>query len=103
MVVEHGPQPVRAGARARHDEERDRALDRLWLVRDRLRQEAAVTPFAGDHGAAVEVALLVGRHRGGGEKEDAHPCLAVERPLDQGVHDEDDGDDGEEDAVDVDF
>ena len=60
-----------------------------------------MTPFASDHGAAVEVALLVGRHRGRGEKEDAHHCLAAERPLDQGVHDEDDRDDGEEDAVDV--
>ena len=38
----------------------------------------------------------------GGEKEEAHHCLAAERPLDQGVHDEDDRDDGEEDAVDVD-
>ena len=61
-----------------------------------------MTPFARDHGAAVEVALLVGRRRGGGEKEDAHHCLAAERPLDQGVHDEDDRDDHEEDAVDVD-
>ena len=61
-------------------------------------------PLAGDHGAAVEVALLVfllRKHRGG-EKEDAHHRLAAERPLDQGVHDEDDRDDGEEDAVDVD-
>ena len=66
-----------------------------WLGRDRLRQEAAVTPLSGDHGAAVEVALLVGRHRGGGEKEDAHHRLAAERPLDQGVHDEDDRDDCE--------
>ena len=63
-----------------------------------------MTPFARDHAAAVEVALLVGLLRGdrGGEKEDAHHCLAAERPLDQGVHDEDDRDDGEEDAVDVD-
>ena len=38
----------------------------------------------------------------GGEKGDAHLCLAAERPLDQGVHDEDDGDDGEEDSVNVD-
>ena len=63
-----------------------------------------MTPFARDHGAAVEVALLVfllRKHRGG-EKEDAHHRLAAERPLDQGVHDEDDRDDGEEDAVDVD-
>ena len=61
-----------------------------------------MTPFARDHGAAVEVALLVFlRHRRGGEKEDAHHFLAAERPLDQGVHDEDDRDDGEEDAVDV--
>ena len=61
-----------------------------------------MTPFARDHGAAVEVALLVFlRHRRGGEKEDAHHFLAAERPLDQGVHGEDDRDDGEEDSVDV--
>ena len=62
-----------------------------------------MTPLARDHGAAVEVALLVFllRKHHGGEKEDAHHCLAAERPLDQGVHDEDDRDDGEEDAVDV--
>ena len=64
-----------------------------------------MTPLASDHGAAVEVALLVFllRKHHGGEKEDAHHCLAAERPLDQGVHDEDDRDDGEEDAVDVHF
>ena len=64
-----------------------------------------MTPFARDHGAAVEVALLVFllRKHHGGEKEDAHHCLAAERPLDQGVHDEDDRDDGEEEAVDVHF
>ena len=45
--------------------------------------------------------FLLRKHRGG-EKEDAHHRLAAERPLDQGVHDEDDRDDGEEDAVDVD-
>ena len=44
--------------------------------------------------------FLLRKHRGG-EKEDAHHRLAAERPLDQGVHDEDDRDDGEEDAVDV--
>jgi hypothetical protein len=37
----------------------------------------------------------------GGEKEDTHHCLAAERPLHQGVHDEDDRDDGEENSVDV--
>ena len=62
-----------------------------------------MTPFARDHGAAVEVALLVFllRKHHCGEKEEAHHCLAAERPLDQGVHDEDDRDDREEDAVDI--
>ena len=63
-----------------------------------------MTPFARDHGAAVEVALLVFllRKHHCGEKEEAHHCLAAERPLDHGVHDEDDRDDREEDSVDVD-
>ena len=62
-----------------------------------------MTPLATDHGAAVEVALLVFllRKHHGGEKEDAHHRLAAERPLDQGVHDEDDRDDCKEDSVDV--
>ena len=62
-----------------------------------------MTPFARDHGAAVEVALLVFllRKHHCGEKEEAHHCLAAERPLDHGVHDEDDRDDREEDSVDV--
>ena len=50
------------------------------------------------HRAAHQMARRPDR---GGEKEDAHDCLARERPLDQGVHDEDDCDDREEDAVDV--
>mgnify|MGYP003307390745 CR=1 FL=1 len=46
---------VGAGPRARDHEERDRALDRLWLVRDRLRQEAAVATEAEHHAEITEM------------------------------------------------